>query len=256
MTISDKTRKKLWANSGNQCAICKRALIEQATGKDNEAIVGDECHIVSRGTIGPRAGEISSDLVDNDDNLILLCKVHHKLIDDQVNTYTVDKIKAIKTQHEEMVRAKLYNSTYPKLKIISLPGEKDFKINLIESGKDLLNVVGGCHAGKYDYEDPCNTDEMELIAGFLQEAQDYGELFNDMEVGDRVRASYRLNELLSNIREQGFVVYAGRLKQLFEVNGDKSHWHVAIVQVLRITNKSIWNPEVLEKILAEKGNAG
>ena len=33
------------------------------------------------------------------DNLILMCKVHHKIIDDQPNTYTVEVLKSMKAAH-------------------------------------------------------------------------------------------------------------------------------------------------------------
>jgi hypothetical protein len=37
----------------------------------------------------------------------LLCRIHHKLIDDQPNTYTIDDLKEIKFQHERWVRDSL-----------------------------------------------------------------------------------------------------------------------------------------------------
>ncbi len=40
-------------------------------------------------------------------NLILLCRNHHKVVDDQVNTFTVDKLKDLKSQHEKWVRQSL-----------------------------------------------------------------------------------------------------------------------------------------------------
>ncbi len=50
MAISDKTRKRLWANSGGLCAICKTRLLKELKPEDKHSIVGDECHIVARAT--------------------------------------------------------------------------------------------------------------------------------------------------------------------------------------------------------------
>src|SRR5205085_1467643 len=47
VAISDKTRKLLWGRSGNRCAICRRTLSVDGTVVDAEAVVGEECHIVS-----------------------------------------------------------------------------------------------------------------------------------------------------------------------------------------------------------------
>jgi hypothetical protein len=52
--ISDKTRKLLWGGSGNRCLFCKQVLVIIAIDKDNPSIVGEECHIISRQTNGPR----------------------------------------------------------------------------------------------------------------------------------------------------------------------------------------------------------
>jgi hypothetical protein len=40
-------------------------------------------------------------------NLILLCNVHHKQVDDQVATFTVERLTQIKAEHEAWVRASL-----------------------------------------------------------------------------------------------------------------------------------------------------
>ncbi len=101
MTISDKTRKLLWGRSGNRCAYCRRELVMTAT-KDNDAIVGDECHIHARQKGGSRSNSsMSIEELDDYENLILLCKVHHKMVDDQPNTYTVDFLR-IKTETRKM----------------------------------------------------------------------------------------------------------------------------------------------------------
>lgn len=48
MPISSKTRKILWAKSGNRCAICKIELIHQEKGSTDKTVIGEECHIVGQ----------------------------------------------------------------------------------------------------------------------------------------------------------------------------------------------------------------
>lgn len=97
MGISNKTRKVLWGRSGNRCAMCRKELVADSTAADNEAVIGDECHIISGQISGPRHDvDFPVDQIDAIDNLILLCKVHHKIIDDQCETYTVGLLQSLK----------------------------------------------------------------------------------------------------------------------------------------------------------------
>lgn len=110
MSILLKTHKLLWGRSGNKCAIpdCRHDLIADETETDDEAIIGDEAHIVARSLDGPRGvSDLTPEQRDQYDNLILLCRKHHKVIDDQPNFYTVQKLKEIKAQHEEWIKNSL-----------------------------------------------------------------------------------------------------------------------------------------------------
>jgi hypothetical protein len=108
MAISDKTRKVLWARSGNRCAVCRRELVIDATTSDDESVVGDECNTVSGRPQAPRFDdEYPSDRIDDADNLIQLCRVHHKMVDDQCVAYTVETLTALRSKHEEWVSDRL-----------------------------------------------------------------------------------------------------------------------------------------------------
>lgn len=97
----------LWGRAANRCAFatCRTELVIDATETDDESLIGEECHIVARKENGPR-GE--SDLIaekrNQYSNLILLCAVHHKMIDDQPREYTVEYLKNLKTDHESWVK--------------------------------------------------------------------------------------------------------------------------------------------------------
>lgn len=92
MSISVKDRKMLWALSKNKCAICSCPLVEKSS--DANIIIGEECHIVSAKQNGPRHRHMIN--YDIFDNLILLCPKHHKIIDEDVKTYTEDKLLKLK----------------------------------------------------------------------------------------------------------------------------------------------------------------
>ena len=105
MGISLKTHKMLWARSGNRCAFpdCGRSLVEDVDGA-GPSILGVEAHIVARSRTGPR-GVSGAALVAGDSlaNLILLCALHHKIVDDHPATYTVEVLAEMKRVHEETV---------------------------------------------------------------------------------------------------------------------------------------------------------
>jgi hypothetical protein len=108
MGISVKTHKMLWGRAANRCAFCHRELVLDATETDDESIIGEVCHIVANSSSGPRGdSSLPPERRDEYDNLILLCRVDHKRVDDQLNTYTVKRLKEMKATHEEWVRETL-----------------------------------------------------------------------------------------------------------------------------------------------------
>jgi len=101
MSISLKTHKLLWSASGRLCARCKINVVEAATLTDDHSIVGEEAHIVSKLENGPRYDDLLPiEERDEFENLLILCSRCHKIVDDQVNTYTVEVLRKMKLNHE------------------------------------------------------------------------------------------------------------------------------------------------------------
>ena len=100
----------LWGKSANRCAIssCRRELVMDETETDDPSIIGEECHIIGKEDNGPRGNpEFPKEQRDLYNNLILLCNIHHKVIDDQEQSYSIGKLKEIKKDHEEWVNNSL-----------------------------------------------------------------------------------------------------------------------------------------------------
>src|SRR5690606_36034013 len=75
---------------------------------DDESLVGEACHIVASSPEGPRGqSPMTQEQRDKLANLILLCNVHHKQVDDQPNVFSVERLIDIKAAHEEWVRTQL-----------------------------------------------------------------------------------------------------------------------------------------------------
>lgn len=104
---TELTIKKLYSLSGNICAFptCKLELIT----KDEKINISEICHIEGEEENSPRYNpNLTKTQLDDYENLILLCRNHHKIIDDAEATYTVDDLKDLKRKHEEQNRDKDY----------------------------------------------------------------------------------------------------------------------------------------------------
>jgi hypothetical protein len=110
-----KTIKQLYAKSGNQCSFSN---CEQSFFSDNENI-SQVCHIEAAEECGQRYNYNSTDELRRQyDNLILLCPTHHKITDD-INKYTVEILKKMKTEHENKIAEKVI-SKKPKIFSIAI----------------------------------------------------------------------------------------------------------------------------------------
>lgn len=218
MSITDKNRKILWAKSGNRCAVCRKPLIVEPTDQDSESVIGEECHIRSAAKAGPRHDpSFPANEIDDLSNLLLLCRVHHKMIDDQVETYTTSILTGIKTNHEKWVEEKLKDEDkITPVKIKRISSEIPTKLPVILSGKELLNLALGCHGTYNDYSDDLEDAEIDLVAGFIQDISDWADLGVGMEASERIRAAKSIDEGIKLLSENGFLVFAARERQRIE----------------------------------------
>lgn len=94
---SAKTYNLLYAKSGNGCAFpgCKNPITIGQT------LVGNVCHIKAANPGGPRYdSKQTNEERHGYDNLLLMCSIHNKVIDDDEATYTVERLKQMKGTHE------------------------------------------------------------------------------------------------------------------------------------------------------------
>ena len=222
--------------------MCRRELIMDGTPVDDESIVGDECHIVSPVSGGPRHDpEFPREKLNDHANLLLLCKNHHKLIDDQQLEYTASRLAKIKAGHEKWVSEQLDSSHSPtqRLRVRRVAENTPAFLRRIRSGKELLDIVTNACAFAPHYDELKDEAEDELVAGFLQDAQDWGELGLE-SVRDRMRAARSIDEHIGELERAGFWIFGFREKKVLEGgSGPDTAWPIAHIQVLRDTNPEI-----------------
>jgi len=218
--MSDRDRKILWGRSGNRCAICKISLAAERTFRDRESVVGDEAHIAADSPLGPRYNECDPAKVDAYDNRILLCKVHHKLVDDQLQDYTSERLLRIKAEHEAWVENRLTEKIDPEpIQIIADPSSEPPQLNLLHTGGDVWSIVEGVQAYVFgDFDEDCIDQEVgEIVAVFLQNAKDWAEISGDVK--DRGMVAIRdakrsLGAGLTALRDRGLLVFGGRERHI------------------------------------------
>jgi len=242
MAITDKTRKLIWGKSGNRCAMCRHVLCIDATLLDDESIIGDECHIVSKRENGPRFDpDYLDEKLDSYENLILLCRIHHKQIDDQYTTYTTEILKKIKENHEKWVTTQLDKEPIfnPEIRIKRIPQNVPKYLQRITSGKEIFKIVDGAETFQFDNDELLNEKEVKIVGEFLDIVKDWGDLGPELDPSYRVDISYRLTSLIIELDEIGFWVFGAREKQILIANGQETDWSMGIVLVARKLNSQI-----------------
>jgi hypothetical protein len=116
-SIPSKQMKLLLKRSGNRCAFpeCRELLSADATNFDDAVnleemahIAGEKSGIKGKNNASARYDpNMTDEQRNNYENLICLCRKHHRLIDEQENTYSVALLLQMKANHEAWVQQAL-----------------------------------------------------------------------------------------------------------------------------------------------------
>ena len=249
MTVSDRDRKILWARSGNKCALCRESLVAERTATDAAAVVGDEAHIVARSPGGPRWELLDERMIDAYENLILLCKVDHKRVDDQPGEYTKERLHEIKARHEAWLvqtlgqgnagpAADLWSRVAP-IRLKPDPSFGPVKLTLLVSGRAVCEVISNAHSFLRDsLHDDSDQEASDLADEFLDDAKDWGEISGEISDQAGIRKAERqFTVWLDRLAQRGLVVYGGRRRLILEGGtGPPTYWWQSMMQVVRVSD--------------------
>jgi len=112
MAVQTKDIKILWAKAAGRCSMpeCRKVLVADASEAvpSKNTLIGENCHIVGEKETSPRGISIlTEDERNRYPNLILLCRNHHKVIDDDEEGWPVERLHQIKGEHEIWVETAL-----------------------------------------------------------------------------------------------------------------------------------------------------
>lgn len=150
---SQLTKLMLCANAGGRCQFegCNKKLFVDGVTL-SEVNNSNIAHIVASSPDGPRGNKDSYELSNKLENLMLMCQEHHKLIDDNPEQYTVQKLKNMKNHQEQKIEYILDGMDYPKSEIIifesPIKNITDVKVNYkqaIEAIRSEFNNPASSH---------------------------------------------------------------------------------------------------------------
>jgi len=193
------------------------ATEEQAV--DDPSVFGEEAHIVGKSANGPRAGEAVTD-VDAYANLILLCSVHHKQVDDQVNHFTSDRLRRIKASHERWAK-ELDQRTGPFRFVTDPTRPLDAKLKLFINGEGLWTLVDGCMIIDPSYPGGLPDEAADAVAGFLDSITDWNDVVGGPGVPYTAKrdAIKGLSSGILELAEHGLLV-GGRRRHCLLIGSD------------------------------------
>ena len=207
--IPEKDQRILCMSSYCICAIstCRRKLLEPKTDLDDISNIAQMAHIKGEKPGSARYDETMEENKRNKhDNLILVCNVCHKIIDDQPNEYTVEKLHTIKSEHEiwasTIIEQEISNITFVELEIITQYLTSD-NPDYVENYQ-VINPVEKIKKNKL------STTVSRLISMGMTQiklVEEYVDTNSDSDFGERLR--------------DGFVKEYVRLKDDEKLQGDE-----------------------------------
>jgi len=107
LNIPEKVKIQVWTEAAGRCQFrgCNKALWRNELTL-SQTNFSEMAHIIGASEDGPRGNDESDDLAIDPENLMLLCRDHHKEIDDSTvnEKYTVEYLNEMKQEHINRVR--------------------------------------------------------------------------------------------------------------------------------------------------------
>jgi hypothetical protein len=189
------TIKRLFAVSGNTCAVprCREPII------DGGVVVGDMCHIRAANPNGPRYDPAQTEAERHAfENLVLLCKKHHAIVDTDSHQYTVSVLTRMKEEHEskQHVRFAISDSLAMRLALFGAGAGAASMISEVgRTVRDLVKVLSELFPAKSKRGE---VSVPELLAHF---GPGQVAFYSDYELGNQLGRYF-----LDLFRKQGWQV--------------------------------------------------
>ena len=144
-----------------------------------------------------------------------------------------DKIAVKWDQGLHVVAATVLEIVRPDIvDVLRKRGESAETLPRIKTGSELCVAVGSVHSALFLNSDP-DSEEVPLIAGFLDELRDWGEIWDDIGPGRRVEAGARMEDRLREVEESGWSVFGRKQRKTMKIGEETLPWKLAVVAVVK-----------------------
>lgn len=229
--MTDRDRKLLWGKSGNRCAKCHRLLTHRGQSGGGETVIGEEAHIIGERPGAARYQPLPPSERDAYDNMILLCRNDHVLIDRQPEHWTVQKLRALKREHEKTMTARTAEARSDGLHFDIPPL---VVLTWVTGGRQLLNIVGPALAYVFDCDELEGQAEHDAAKYLLDAAHGWGEVYSSMfSPSEQIDAAQNLSEELQEAMRADLILMGARIDVEVMNAGTRERWPVAILRLRR-----------------------
>lgn len=145
--ISTTVRFALWGKNAGRCAICNDRLLGEGRTHLHSINLAEMAHIRGATTAdGSPRGQVEGESDDLDreseENLLLLCRTCHKIVDDKahVEFYTAAKLREIKADHQLFVELATEQAGRTRTAVIRLGGDVRGSYSMATS-REVMDVL-------------------------------------------------------------------------------------------------------------------
>lgn len=198
---------------------------------DREALVGEEAHIVSRAGAGPRYGPEPNGGYDGLENLILLCRICHAIVDAQPATYPIDALRALRDGHVAWVKRRTGSvELLPRLRFTPIPA--DLELTLVASGRQLVDLLSGAEDVSFRHDQPRNADDAALMSEFLKRVEEADMEIDAIGPHHSVDLSHDFQEiLLEQLLPLGIIVLGARAQRAVTTDDATLPWTTCLLSI-------------------------
>lgn len=223
MAIPNLIVKILYAKSGNRCAYpgCDEKLVYDEVNQSEMA------HIISGQENGPRhIPGYNNGNYDIEENILVLCKKHHKKVDYQIEDFPIQKLREMKYAHENYIEGllgALNDSNYFKNSFLQICQRYQIYNNIKQhdfSAPFPSQIVDNMEFCALDSKSLFNYENlMRVNRQLINDIREFVEILEDLSKWLSIISDYNLED--SNLSPKKEVIVKKEYKEYIEISRKK-----------------------------------
>ncbi|WP_426269243.1 helix-turn-helix domain-containing protein [Dyella kyungheensis] len=83
----------------------------------------------------------------------------------------------------------------------------------VVTGRGIVDIFDGSHGYRFSHEDMRAEEDAQYIAELTDQINDYAEIWDDMDPGKKVKATYEFGEMFKEMSSRGFWLFGLRTRR-------------------------------------------